>query len=549
MALYDPNKATLVTPNYNATAFPRVPTTPIPKAPMPSASTPPNSTIDASTFTPEQYAALQNATQALGVQGKVTITPPVISASSLSSDTPPVDIPPKEQNSDNGPMTLEEYKTLIESTTTGQKTAQGEQSSILAEAKRLFDQQGTEAARTAELETAAGIPDLNKQLNEINAQIRGINSSAFSETQKSENRLAPTFAIYGEQAQIERQRSAQTYGLAAASQALQGNIALAQQNVERAITKEFGPIESQLKYQQLLLDVNKDKMTREDQKKADTLSFALNERNRQLQEAKEAKKQIYDIMLAAAQNRADNTTLNAIQKAKTPEEALVIAAEKGFVSQAGLPASAQEYLFAKNNGYDGTFSEYQNEDANRKRSIAAAGVANASGMNPKEVAIFNGIVDKYNKSPLVAANDRAVILRDITSAVEKDPTNASLQVSFIYSLIQALDTYQSAVREGEIGLISGTQGLGEQLANLPSKIQQGNPLAASKVAQYISTSKLLTDSINSAAQRTKQKFEKQADLVGVGGAFTDFTSVLSGEPPASDPLQLGGGSPNNPLGI
>ena len=33
---------------------------------------------------------------------------------------------------------------------------------------------------------------------------------------------------------------------------------------------------------------------------------------------------------------------------------------------AGLPASAQEYKYAQQNGYKGTYSEYQNEDANRK---------------------------------------------------------------------------------------------------------------------------------------------------------------------------------------
>lgn len=34
------------------------------------------------------------------------------------------------------------------------------------------------------------------------------------------------------------------------------------------------------------------------------------------------------------------------------------------------PASVQEYEYAKANGYKGTFTDYQNDDANRKRSIA-----------------------------------------------------------------------------------------------------------------------------------------------------------------------------------
>src|SRR5262249_31385141 len=66
---------------------------------------------------------------------------------------------------------------------------------------------GTKAAKKAEPETTAGVPALNQQFKEINDQIRQIQSDAFAATQKSEDRLAPTFAIRGEQAQIERQRA------------------------------------------------------------------------------------------------------------------------------------------------------------------------------------------------------------------------------------------------------------------------------------------------------------------------------------------------------
>lgn len=173
-----------------------------------------------------------------------------------------------------------------------------------------------------------------------------------------------------------------------------------------------------------------------------------------------------------------------------------------------------------------SFSSYQNEDANRKRSIAAAGTNATNGMNAKEVAIFNSIVDKQNKSPLIAANDRAVVLKDVLAALAKDPTNAALQVSFIYSMIQALDTYQSAVREGEIGLLASTQGVGDKLTNILPKLQGGNPLSESKIKEYIGVATMLTDSIEKAAQKKKDAFTAQAKIAGIGDAFNEYQTAV-----------------------
>ena len=173
-----------------------------------------------------------------------------------------------------------------------------------------------------------------------------------------------------------------------------------------------------------------------------------------------------------------------------------------------------------------SFNAYQTEDANRKRSIAAAGVGGTSGMNSKQVAIFNSLVDKQNKSPLIAANDRAGVLKDVTSALKKDPTNAALQVSFIYSMIQALDTYQSAVREGEIGLLASTQGVGDKITNILPKVQGGNPLSENKINEYINVANLLTSSIEKAAQKKKDAFTAQANIAGVGGAFNEYQTAL-----------------------
>ena len=171
---------------------------------------------------------------------------------------------------------------------------------------------------------------------------------------------------------------------------------------------------------------------------------------------------------------------------------------------------------------------YMDKDANRKASIARAGAALAAGtdMTTKQQSVFNSIVDKQNKSPLIMASDRAAILKTITDAVAKDPSNAALQVSFVYSMIQALDTYQSAVREGEINLVQGTQGLSEKLGNLPSKIEKGNPLNPSKINEYVAVSKTLTDSIDRAANAKKNVFKAQAISNGIGEQYETWNNTI-----------------------
>lgn len=153
---------------------------------------------------------------------------------------------------------------------------------------------------------------------------------------------------------------------------------------------------------------------------------------------------------------------------------------------------------------------------------------------------FNRIVDKFSVSPLIAANDRVVILKDVSSQLEKSPLNASLQISFIYSMIQALDTYQSAVREGEIGLIQGTQGIGEQLTNALSKAQRGNPIGKNKVLQYINTARLLVNSINSAALLKQRQFQSQADVAGVGDQFRQYIGGFQTQQAPTKNINRGG---------
>jgi hypothetical protein len=159
------------------------------------------------------------------------------------------------------PPSVPDYTKIQVSTPSIQNTAR--QDALQSERDTLVDDvvTGTQAlgqrsARKAQLEADAGIPQLNTQLNELNNLIRNTQAEALAATEKSENRLAPTFAIRGEQAQIERQRAVKVYGWAAAAEAIQGNIALAQDTVQRALDAEFGPLEADIETKKFLLGIN-----------------------------------------------------------------------------------------------------------------------------------------------------------------------------------------------------------------------------------------------------------------------------------------------------
>lgn len=84
-------------------------------------------------------------------------------------------------------------------------------------AKQFEEYQATQRANQQAL---LGALKPTEQENQLTEQLRSLNQQARVETERSENRLAPTFAITGEQAAIERQRSIQAQGYASQLQAL-----------------------------------------------------------------------------------------------------------------------------------------------------------------------------------------------------------------------------------------------------------------------------------------------------------------------------------------
>ena len=81
-------------------------------------------------------------------------------------------------------------------------------------------------------------------------------------------------------------------------------------------------------------------------------------------------------------------TASTEAKAKQAKEAADLAHTVAETANVAKPASVQEYEYAKANGYKGTYSQYQNDDANRKIAIAHASQASQTDKKLQGVTVL-----------------------------------------------------------------------------------------------------------------------------------------------------------------
>jgi hypothetical protein len=174
--------------------------------------------------------------------------------------------------------------------------------------------------------------------------------------------------------------------------------------------------------------------------------------------------------------------------------------------------------FRATTGADAAFSKDRDQFV-QEPAPQQGGVMN----DARKVATFNQIAGSYERSPLIRASDRTIILKEAADSIEKDPGNAANQLNLAYSYIQALDTYQSAVREGELQNL-GTLGTKlQQLAVEANKVATTGAFMPPEVAKEIARSaKQLVTTIESGRKRKEQEYASRAKVSGVGDMWDNF---------------------------
>ena len=141
----------------------------------------------------------------------------------------------------------------------------------------------------------------------------------------------------------------------------------------------------------------------------------------------------------------------------------------------------------------------------------------------QKVNTFNKIVNEYNKSPLIRAAERTPVLSGTIDAVLKDPKNSALQLNLSYAYIQALDTYQSAVREGELSNLNSIDSKIGQIQNYVQKMGNGQIMRPEIAKQVAESAKSIVDLINTSAKQKAQSFRSQAQVSGIGEQWDQYT--------------------------
>lgn len=206
----------------------------------------------------------------------------------------------------------------------GVTSEQNNRNDLNSRLDQVLSQLTQKGARQQELEANLGVNDQVKKLQELNQQMaeRGAQFTKEIAQLPGQGRGITTAVVNAQTDRARRIAAVELGGLAAIASAVQGNLTLAQDQAKRTVDFEFAPLEQEIANIERKLEVNKENLTAAEQRRAETLQIALDERKRVIEEAKNEKLSIQNIAIQAAANNADNATLQKINTAKTYQEAL-----------------------------------------------------------------------------------------------------------------------------------------------------------------------------------------------------------------------------------
>lgn len=263
-----------------------------------------SSTVASPTLVPKKSSVIPTST--LGAQTAYTIPTAPLSNSA--------DVAMAGATSASTQMTAEQ-KALADRAAKDQSTYD----KLSSEINTLLGSATGQGAATIEAEKAAGVPQMQKQLQGINSQIQTklaefkIIQDKYAETQQVvEGRTIPMSLITGKTAELNRSLALQknTFAseiglLQAQAQVVQGDLALAKETANRAVDLKYEDIRTQIQVKMQQLDMIRDSLTATEKKQAAILEsqYQTADNNLSIQIANEKDKNA--TLLNAMQNYPD----------------------------------------------------------------------------------------------------------------------------------------------------------------------------------------------------------------------------------------------------
>lgn len=233
-------------------------------------------------------------------------------------------------------------------------TQENQASALSTRLQALNDQLAGEPAAQTEANTNAGVDSINQAINDNNTAVKQLQNDSAAAKLNAENRLAPTFAISGEQGAIDRSTAVKALTLSSISDVLQNNLVAAQNKANAAVAAQYGPLEAELKAKtaNLNLILNDPATTLADKNRAQQQSLQLQQQASDLADAKATTQNIQALAVTAAQQSKTftptsqyptlSTALNAIATAKDVVTATTIAQQTGLAAPGKVSTSIQD---------------------------------------------------------------------------------------------------------------------------------------------------------------------------------------------------------------
>lgn len=301
--------------------------------------------------------------------------------------------------------------------------------SILADNQKSYQSYLDSQTKLQNQYTAALKPDdnitrLTQQLNDLKNQTLNTNLSATAGIQAAGQKVIPMEYIVGQQQNIAQQANLKIQTLAAQQAPIIDQLSLAKDTKSQLLKgletlMQFGKdnYTSATAHSEFVLGLQKyqhelDQTVKAEQTAAKELALKYN-----------VTKPYYEVS-GTVYRTSDGKAYS------TPEELAADGGTFGDVQKvipkadySGLPASAAEYEYAKTQGYKGSFTQYQNEDANRKARASGLG-GGGTPKNTTDAAVRKFIEAKKAQSPGTPWYDIwGQVADEIRGTLQVDPKN------------------------------------------------------------------------------------------------------------------------------
>ena len=316
-----------------------------------------------------------------------------------------------------------------------------------------------ESAYRAEQEKAQDIAGLSQTQRDIATQLKQIQAEAqaipLQLQQDSTARGRTAGGVAPLQTAALRNNAIRALTVGSLLEASRGNLTTALDLVDRAVAQRFDPIKSEIEVTKSNLQriIDSPQYSLEQKNRAQAQLDLQKQRENTEKTKEENTKTIYGLALSAQQNGAPTAIVSTIMSSPDLASALKNA---GTYLENETEASIKRYNFAARNGYKGSYTQFLDEEAARKRKETgvidpATGQTYANELEAVIGNVPNLIQSQNGKVAFASSIKRArsdadklnavatVVLKNSTSEVRNDFVKQAQAISSIDKAIAELD--------------------------------------------------------------------------------------------------------------